>query len=261
MFEMFIMSFPIFWISGESLYGKRNNLHRRFLSWLLLGAVCFSLSLVMIWKLSALMGGAVLWPEVVYYGWFLFALFVIVRAVKHCLLNFLENICFLCFSKKVRLLLSRIVAFPILLILAVPFFLAETTIHRPKVSNVMNPQKTLGYRYSEVTLKTRDHLKIKAWYIPANSQKAVIIAHGLGANKSNFIGTVDLWHSLGFNVLIFDFRGHGNSDGHTVSFGYRERYDVLAGLEYLMNERKFLPSHIWGYGVSFWRSCHASCRE
>lgn len=40
----------------------------------------------------------------------------------------------------------------------------------------------------------------------------MIVAHGLGANKSNFLGTVDLWHQLDYNVLIFDFRGHGKGD-------------------------------------------------
>ena len=41
------------------------------------------------------------------------------------------------------------------------------------------------------------------------------------------------------------------SDGHTVTFGYKERLDVMAGLKYLMERKKFTPDNIIGYGVSF----------
>ncbi len=138
-----------------------------------------------------------------------------------------------------------------LFIVMVPFFLAMTSIHRIKIKDAFNPKTELGITYEDVSLKTKDGLNIKGWFVPADSDKAVIIAHGLGANKSNFIGTVDMWHQLNFNVLIFDFRGHGMSDGHTVTFGYKERLDVMIGLEYLMKSKKFLPEKIVGYGVSF----------
>lgn len=248
--EIIIMVFPILWISGEAF-----SLKKEYVSWgarwLVLAIGCLLLSFIMIRKLSVMMGGGLLWCEVIYYGWFLFALFVILRAFKKCLLAILEKIKCFRISEKVNQGINNLIVFALLFILAIPFFLAMTSVHRPKIRNIYNPRTTLGLAYEDVTLDTRDNLKIKGWFVPAKSNKAVIIAHGLGANKSNFIGTVDIWNLLGFNILIFDFRGHGDSDGHTVSFGYKERYDVIAGMDYLIREKKFLPENIWGYGVSF----------
>ena len=154
-------------------------------------------------------------------------------------------------SERIRKALITCACYIVLFITMVPFFLAMTSIHRVKIKDAFDPKTALGIVYEDVSLKTKDGLNIKGWFVPADSDKAVIIAHGLGANKSNFIGTVDMWHQLNFNVLIFDFRGHGMSDGHTVTFGYKERLDVMAGLEYLMKNKKFPPEKIFGYGVSF----------
>jgi len=40
-------------------------------------------------------------------------------------------------------------------------------------------------------------------------------------------------NSLGYTVLLIDFRSHGESSGSLVSFGWYERNDVLAARDYL----------------------------
>jgi fermentation-respiration switch protein FrsA (DUF1100 family) len=93
---------------------------------------------------------------------------------------------------------------------------------------------------------------LSGWFVPSvRSYKSVIIGHGLGVNKSNFIELVSLWNKLGYNVLIFDFRGHGDSQGHTVSFGFREKEDIIAAVNYLCTRKDIDPNKIIGYGVSF----------
>ena len=52
------------------------------------------------------------------------------------------------------------------------------------------------------------------------------------------------------NVLLFDFRGHGESDGHTVRFGAGERRDVLAAVAYLRERRPGQARQVVGLGVS-----------
>jgi dipeptidyl aminopeptidase/acylaminoacyl peptidase len=41
------------------------------------------------------------------------------------------------------------------------------------------------------------------------------------------------FHERGYNVLMFDFRGHGQSEGQHVSMGYYERQDLLGAVDYL----------------------------
>lgn len=247
--EIFFMFVPVFWFSYEKIFIKNSPLST--IRWFVLFVGCMILSFFLTRQLSTMMGGQWIWSEVLFYGWFLFALFVILQILKKIVSTLLEKIIQWPSNKKIRNWIIKISYYVIMFVTMVPFFLAMTSIHRVKVGDSFNPQTMLDLKFEDIALKTKDGLTIKAWFVPTNSNKAVIIAHGLGANKSNFIGTVGMWHQLGFNVLIFDFRGHGGSDGHTVSFGYKERFDVMAALDYLVGEKKFLSQNIWGYGVSF----------
>jgi pimeloyl-ACP methyl ester carboxylesterase len=76
---------------------------------------------------------------------------------------------------------------------------------------------------------------LRGWWIPAARRNArcVLVCHGAGANAGNFLSVAPFLQRAGFNVLLFDFRGHGDSGGHTTSFGYHEAQDVRAACKYL----------------------------
>jgi fermentation-respiration switch protein FrsA (DUF1100 family) len=50
--------------------------------------------------------------------------------------------------------------------------------------------------------------------------------------------------------LIFDFRGHGDSEGHTATFGLYESVDVKAAVDWLKSERPAASRHVYGLGSS-----------
>jgi fermentation-respiration switch protein FrsA (DUF1100 family) len=54
---------------------------------------------------------------------------------------------------------------------------------------------------------------------------------------------------LGLNVLAFDFRGHGDSAGHTATFGRREVQDLVAAEAFL--SRRFPGKPVFLVGVSY----------
>ena len=58
------------------------------------------------------------------------------------------------------------------------------------------------------------------------SDRTVIVCHGLASNKSNHLLLARELVPHGYNVLIFDFRAHGESDGQLTSLGDLERRDV-----------------------------------
>jgi pimeloyl-ACP methyl ester carboxylesterase len=78
----------------------------------------------------------------------------------------------------------------------------------------------------------------------------VVICHGLGANRSMFLNYVKVGNALKANVLMFDFRAHGDSDGHTTTMGYFEKLDVLAAVDYLRAQRAPEAREIIGLGIS-----------
>lgn len=121
------------------------------------------------------------------------------------------------------------------LLLFVPYMYVATNTHRTKSGNGTNPLRAKGLRYETVYFRSaEDNVALSGWFIPAeHSHNTVLLCHGLGANKGNFLGFVPFLHRAGFNVFLFDFRAHGDSGGHTTSFGYYEARDVRGAMRYL----------------------------
>jgi pimeloyl-ACP methyl ester carboxylesterase len=157
--------------------------------------------------------------------------------------------------------LPAVLVVPLLL----PYFMGVVYVHRFKAPNTTNPREVLKRDYEDVTFTTADGLTIHGWFIPgkmiewtgwpmigtmAPSSRTLIICHGLGANRCNFLHYVPVGDELGCNVLMFDFRGHGDSDGNTITFGYKERLDVLAAIDYLRTQRPEQAQQIYGLGIS-----------
>jgi fermentation-respiration switch protein FrsA (DUF1100 family) len=61
----------------------------------------------------------------------------------------------------------------------------------------------------------------------------VVIMHGHGGSMDWDIHRAPALHAAGFNVLLFDFRAHGRSEGRMITFGYLERQDVLGAVRFL----------------------------
>ena len=60
-----------------------------------------------------------------------------------------------------------------------------------------------------------------------------IQCHGYRGHASrDFCGGNPLAASLGHNTLLIDQRAHGESGGHTITFGIRERFDILDWISY-----------------------------
>jgi hypothetical protein len=56
-------------------------------------------------------------------------------------------------------------------------------------------------------------------------------------------------HLLGHDVLMFDMRGHGASEGDFTSLGYFERHDVLAACRYLREARGAKGIVLYGFSL------------
>ncbi len=95
---------------------------------------------------------------------------------------------------------------------------------------------------------------MKGWLVkpvhPAWRSPAIILCHGVGANKSDFTELAVSLVRRGYFVLLFDFRGHGESGGNRTSLGYHEQKDVAAVRNYLGNRREIDVKRIGIYGFS-----------
>jgi alpha-beta hydrolase superfamily lysophospholipase len=92
---------------------------------------------------------------------------------------------------------------------------------------------TLNLAHENVQFKTTDNLTIKGWLFPANSNKSIILLHGWKANRFEPLPRVKFLHEAGYNVLVYDARACGESEGDLISLGYYEAEDLVAAVKFL----------------------------
>lgn len=103
--------------------------------------------------------------------------------------------------------------------------------------------------YDEVSLTTEDGVSLHGWYLPhPGSQRALLFFHGNGGNISHRGDSLAIFHRLGFNVFIFDYRGYGQSGGTPDESGLHK--DATAAWHYLTEQRGFASKDIVLFGRS-----------
>ena len=115
------------------------------------------------------------------------------------------------------------------------------------------PKRTpaaLGLTYEEVAFRTSDGLVLRGWLMPHPEARGnVVCCHGHGRNRGHLIGMWQTLHDLKLNVLVFDFRGHGWSEGHTCTLGQGEVDDVVAAEAFLRQRCPEKPSFLVGISM------------
>jgi hypothetical protein len=76
----------------------------------------------------------------------------------------------------------------------------------------------------------------------------VVIVHGYGGDGNTMNCAVKKFHDNGFNVVVPDLRGHGESDGKYIGMGWLDRLDVLEWCDKIVKGEK--NAKIVLYGVS-----------
>src|SRR3954469_8727640 len=90
----------------------------------------------------------------------------------------------------------------------------------------------IGLNFTPLNFSIRDQqsnrpLKIAGWWVPKDSSnKTALLLHGYADAKVGALAWAPLFHELGYNLLMPDLRGHGESGGTISSGGFWERHDI-----------------------------------
>jgi len=87
--------------------------------------------------------------------------------------------------------------------------------------------------FEDVWIQSGDGTKLHGWWIPAESERVkgtVVHCHGNAANLTGHYAQVDWLPPGGYNLLLFDYRGYGKSEGKPGRKGVYE--DTIAALTY-----------------------------
>lgn len=121
--------------------------------------------------------------------------------------------------------------------------------HREKIDRMFHVLFDRPCEY--VTIRTPDGLTLSGRYYHIQDGAPLDIGfHGYrSCALTDFCGGSELSFQLGHNLLLVDQRSHGRSEGRTITFGIRERQDLLCWVNYAVD--RFGPDvKIVLYGVS-----------
>ena len=93
----------------------------------------------------------------------------------------------------------------------------------------------IGLAHEDVRFTTDDGYTLDGWLIPAGreTRAAVILMHGFSWHRLPWLTEFVPWLQPRFNILQFDFRGHGNSDDALITLGTLEQRDAAAAVRFL----------------------------
>ncbi len=118
-------------------------------------------------------------------------------------------------------------------------------LHPPRLHHAQDETPLrLGVAYQNITLTTRDGLKLAAWYTPPQNGVVVLAAHGYAARRSPEIYALFARH--GYGVLAWDMRAHGESEGKLCTVGYAEAGDVETALDFALSQPGVEHVAAWG---------------
>lgn len=123
---------------------------------------------------------------------------------------------------------------------AVVLVLLTLAVVGPAVAVVNVPDSTAGRTAAgspldaePVSLPTSDGVTLAAWWVPGTNGAAVLVRHGAGSTHEGALAQASVLAEHGYGVLLMDARGHGESTGRAMDFGWWGDADITAGLDHL----------------------------
>ncbi len=103
---------------------------------------------------------------------------------------------------------------------------------------LLHPHRRLDSRvptlpFERVDLDVAPGVRLAGWLFrtPQPRRGTVVFLHGLGDNRGSAIGIASHFVPLGFDVLAYDARAHGESGGDACTYGFYEKRDLSRALD------------------------------
>ncbi len=149
----------------------------------------------------------------------------------------------------------RILAYALLLFVVLPGAISVRWLYLPKHVPERTP-KVLGLPFAEVEFTSLDGTPLSGWLVLPKGRSsarecrgAIVLCHGIGANRAQLLSYAQIAAMEDLAILMFDFRGHGESGGSHTTIGYKERLDVEAAIDFLKTKSGKKKVFLWGLSM------------
>lgn len=100
-----------------------------------------------------------------------------------------------------------------------------------------------------VSLPLEHGRTVAGWYVPGKGRGAILLLHGIRADRRQMVGRARFLAAAGYGVLLIDLPGHGASHAPAITFGLREADGVQAALGYLREHAAGQPLGVIGVSL------------
>ena len=103
----------------------------------------------------------------------------------------------------------------------------------------------VGLRFEDVRIRSGDGTLLAAWWIAPENGAAIVLLPGSGSTRHAVLDHAALVARHRYGRLLLDWRGHGNSEGRSMEFGWGAEADVNAAVSFVLSQ----PGVTRGVGV------------
>ncbi|HOY31182.1 MAG TPA: alpha/beta fold hydrolase [Bacteroidales bacterium] len=156
--------------------------------------------------------------------------------------------------KTVQQIISTGIILCIILCMGCSNYLANSLM-KPRRQPLVKSPGDYGLPFQNIEFKSADGVNLKGWLIPGKTDKLIVVTHPMTFTKYGysvkdqgmfkvtkievqFLNTVKHLNDAGYNVLMFDFRNHGESDAANNGYsavGLFEWQDVAGAMDYIQS--------------------------
>jgi uncharacterized protein len=122
------------------------------------------------------------------------------------------------------------------------------------VANTTNrgtPVAPPDFPVQNVLFHATDGVQLAGWLVIASPDApTIILVHGYKGSRTDMLPWARFLYAAGYNVLLYDSRGCGQSQGWAITLGAREPDDVIGAVHYLQQRRDLHSQHFGALGIS-----------
>jgi pimeloyl-ACP methyl ester carboxylesterase len=121
---------------------------------------------------------------------------------------------------------------------------------------LFSPRRVTGRAMPAECIETTfqgEHGRLSGWHCRRaadDSRGTIVYLHGIADDRGSAQGVVQRFLPLGFDVVAYDSRAHGRSDGERCTYGYFEKHDLKRVIGALDERPVILIGHSLGAAVA-----------
>ena len=149
-----------------------------------------------------------------------------------------------------RKLLAAPIGVGVAVLIVAPLALAVAVTNVPSLDLGEDTPADHGMSHADVSIRTSDGVSLAAWYVPSTNGAAVVLLGGATNTRTDELDHASVLARHGYGVLLLDARGHGNSGGDAMLWGWYGDTDVRAAVDYLATRSDVTDGRIAAVGMS-----------